>query len=578
MRTVALSLEPETSMSLTFLVRASLACIAVALSTVCLPARASFGDCNSPAYLAQFDARLATDTGFLCVASEPVPVRSDAGTTHVRIVQHLVADWATAPGAMRAIKDGVAASALSMSRLGSFEISDVTIVLIDGFGPAVAGSEDFGDIAAVTSFAPGDECRITLWLLGPGATADYGAAVVAHELFHCVQRSSLSYAQLTSGAPGGAGGGGAWWIEGAADWFSTLAVPAPAFMRDRVDVFDRDSPRVALNRMAYDAYVFFAWLGGAHGMEAVMPFLHAMAPSAGESAQRAAMTRALAAEEWLRFAEDYLDQRIRDGHGASIGSTPLHGEAYAWDATRTQRVSLQPFVLTRADLTVHCGRWRFEPSPARFHAASPTAGEAWAPVPASLDAMGGERDFRFAGMAAGSDDIALRIAGTREAACSECAGTGEVDQCLVGTWELTTHGAEQWMREHGQPVRLTSIARANNTMTLLEDGTFSTAAARVDAEVRSDDMRGRGRMVGQSSGRWSAAGGRFNVCPDATALTGTVTVIVHGHSVTVPAAPGPARDSSQPYACSGSSLQVTMSMGSAGTVESIYTKVSGPMP
>lgn len=559
----------------TFLLRASLACIAIALGTVALPARASFGDCNDPAYLALFDARLATDTGYLCVTSEPVPVRSDAGTTHIRIVQHLVADWATAPGAMRAIEEGVSNSALAMSRLGSFEMSDVTILLVDGLPPP-GRSENFGDLAAWTQSGP-DECRITLWLLGPGATAEDGAVTVAHELFHCVQFASLSLAQMRTGAAEGSSGG-TWWMEGSASWFMTLAEPAPAYLRTRVEVFDRDSPRVALNRMSYDAYVFFAWLAGAHGMEAVMPFLHAMAPSASEAAQRAAMTRALSAEEWMHFAEDYLDQRIRDGHGVDIGSTPLHGATYTWDATRTQRVALQPFVLTRADLTVHCGRWRFEPAPARFHAASPGTDEAWAPVPASLDAMDGEREFRFAGMAAGSDDVALRIAGTREASCSECAGSHEVDQCLVGTWELTTHGAEQWMREHGQPVQLTGVARANNTMTLLEDGTFTTGAARVDAAVHSDDMRGTGRMVGQSSGRWSAAGGRFNVCPDATALTGTVTVIVHGRSVTVPTPSGPAPDSSQPYTCNGTSLQVTMSMGSAGTVQSIYTKVSGPLP
>jgi hypothetical protein len=557
----------------TFLLRASLACMAIALGTVALPARASFGDCNDPAYLARFDARLATDTDYLCVASEPVPVRSDAGTTHIRIIQHLVADWATAPGAMRAIEEGVLNSALAMSRLGSFEMSDATILLVDDFSPA-GRSENFGDLAARTRHGP-DECQITLWLLGPGATADHGAAVVAHELFHCVQDASLSQAQMRT-VEGSSSG--RWWIEGSASWFMTLAVPAPAYMRTRVAVFDRDSPRVALNQMSYDAYVFFAWLAGAHGMEAVMPFLHAMAPSADEAAQRAAMTRALSAEEWLHFAEDYLDQRIRDGHGVDIGSTPLQGATYTWDATRTQRVALQPFVLMRADLTVRCGRWRFEPAPARFHAASPGTSEAWAPVPASLDAMDGEREFRFAGMAAGSDGVALRIAGTREASCSECAGTHEVDQCLVGTWELTTHGAEQWMREHGQTLQLTSVARANNTMTLLEDGTFATGAARVDATVRSDDMRGAGGMVGQSSGRWSAAGGRFNVCPDATALTGTVTVIVHGRSVTVPTPSGPALDSSQPYTCNGTSLQVTMSMGSAGTVQSVYTKVSGPLP
>src|SRR5690242_17414077 len=96
---------------------------------------ASFGNCNDSAYLAQFDARLASEHGFLCVESDRLPVTSEAGTTHIRIVQHLVADWATRPGALRAIKDGVAASVRAMGTLGGFRISDVTILLIDGFGP-----------------------------------------------------------------------------------------------------------------------------------------------------------------------------------------------------------------------------------------------------------------------------------------------------------------------------------------------------------------------------------------------------------------------------------------------------------
>ena len=540
------------------------------------PASASFPDCNDVGYLAKFDERLGSEPGYLCVESEHVPVTSAAGVSHIRIIQHLVSDWATRPGAMRAFKDGVTASVAAMPALGDFNLSDVTILLVDGYAPG-RPKERFGDIAAWTNFSPGDECRITLWLLGSGATADYGAAVVAHELFHCVQRSNLATAQLGSGAAGGAAGGGSWWIEGSADWFSTVAVPAPDYMRDRVNAFDGDSPRVALNGMAYDAYVFFAWLGGAHRPAAVLPFLQAMASSASASAQRAAMMAALPADQWLRFAEDYLDQDIRDGQGTSIGSTPQRGDAYTWDSTRTQRIALAAFVLARADITVRCGRWRFEPTPPRFHAARPSDGTAWAPLPASLDAMDGTpREFRFAGMAASASDVQLQVAGTREAACNECGGTREIDRCLVGTWELTSHGAEQWMREHGSPVRLIGTSRQNNVMTLIDDGTFSTGAARVAAEVQGEDNIGAtARLAGQTSGRWSAAGGRFNVCPDARTLHGNVTVTVHGRPITVPMQPGPQQDSSQPYVCNGGSLHVTTPMG-AGSITSIYTKVSGP--
>lgn len=543
---------------------------------VARPAAASFGDCNDEGYLKQFDHRLGGEPGFLCVESERIPVQSDAGTTHVRIIEHLLADWAARPGAMAAIKEGVAASVREMGSLGSFRISDVTILLVDGYSPT-GGSERFGDIGAHTGMRPGDECRITMWLLGAGSTVANGGPVVAHELFHCVQRSSLTQPQIQSSSSSAAAGGGTWWTEGSATWFSTVAVSKPSFLSGWVSDFDASSSRTPLNLMRYEAYVFFAWLGGARGRDSVMPFLHAMAPSAGESAQRRAMVAALPADQWLRFAEDYRDQRIRDGQGADIGSTPQPGDPYTWDATRTQRIELPAFVLTRADITVRCGRWRFEPTPARFHAARPADGTTWGPLPTSLDAMDGTpREFRFVGMAASTSDVSLQIVGTREAACNECAATREIDQCLIGTWELTSHGAEQWMREHGNPVQLTSVARANNTMTLLDDGTFSTGAARVAAELQSEHIQGRGRMVGQASGRWSAAGGRFNVCPDARTLEGTVTVTVHGRPITVPAQSGPSHDSSQPYVCSGTSLRVSMSMGSAGTVDNIYTKVSGP--
>jgi len=453
-------------------------------SLAAAPARASFGDCNSPAYLGLFDERLAHDSGFLCVETPRTPVSSEAGTTHIRIVQHLVADWATRPGAMRSFKDGVDASARAMSLLGGFRISDVTILLMDGFGPG-GGSENFGDIAAWTSFASGDECRITIWLLGSGATASYGAGVVSHELFHCVQRSSLTSAQLTSASALGSAGGGTWWQEGSADWFSTLAVPAPRYISDRVSVFDRDSPTTAINRMSYDAYVFFAWLGGARGRESVMPFLHNMASSAGEGAQRAAMMSALPDTQWLRFAEDYLDQRIHDGRGASIGSTPQTGESYVWENTRTQRIDLAPFVLKRAKLKFQCGRWRINPAPRKFHAVKPGDGDAWVDFPTTLDAMDGTpREFRFAAMAASASAVALQINGTREAGCEECAATREIDRCLLGTWQMTADGMQEWARTHLRNFQVTEASLANNTLTLNDDRTFSTGDSHVSASGR----------------------------------------------------------------------------------------------
>jgi hypothetical protein len=540
------------------------------------PAWASFGDCNDSAYLAQFDPSLASARGFLCVESDRVPVTSEAGTTHIRIVQHLVADWATRPGAMRAIKDGVAASVSAMGTLGSFRISDVTILLIDSFGPG-AGSERFGEIAAGTDLlSTGDECHIAVWLLGPGATAAYGASMISHELFHCVQRSSLTNAQMRTTATGGVGGGGTWWGEGSADWFSTAAVPAPDYLQGRVRAFDSDSPSVALNAMSYNAYVFFAWLGGAHGHTSVVPFLRNMASSAAPGAQRTAMADALTASEWLRFAEAYLDQQIRDGQGASINSTPVPGELWEWRDSRVQNAHLDPFVLARNRLNFHCGRWSVTPRPATSHAARPEGGAAWAAIPVNIDTIsGGNGDFRLAEMNATSSDVSLAIDGRLSASCAECAGTHETDRCLVGTWEMSVDGMEQWMREHIHKANVTGVSQVGNTLTLNSDGTFAIQDSRVSVQLQgSGGISGQGSLNGSASGRWSAEGGHLNLCPDESAMSGTISVTKNGHTTTIPHPANAMPPSSRVYSCGGSSFTLTTQIGSMGNAVSTYTKMT----
>lgn len=539
------------------------------------PAWASFGNCNDPAYLAQFDPRRASAHDFLCVESDRLPVTSDAGTTHIRIVQHLVADWATRPGAMRAIKDGVAASVRAMGTLGSFRISDVTILLIDGFGPG-GGSERFGDIAAATGFSPGDECHVAVWLLGPGATAAYGGSMISHELFHCVQRSSLTQAQMSTTAGGGAAGGGTWWIEGSADWFSTAALPPPSYLQDRVSAFDSDSPSVALNAMSYNAYVFFAWLGGAHGHTSVVPFLRAMASSPAASAQRTAMAGALPAAEWLKFAEDYVDRRIHDGQGASINSTPTPGDQWEWRDSRTQNAHLEPFVVERDRLSFHCGRWNVTPRPATSHAARTESGGSWGAVPVSIDTIsGGNGDFRFAGLNATASDVSLHIDGRLAASCNECAGTREIDRCLVGAWQMSVDGMEQWMREHIHKATVTGVSQVGNTLTLNSDGTFATGASHVNVQLQgSGGASGQGTLNGSASGRWSAADGHLNMCPDESAMSGTISVTTNGHTTTIPHPAHAMPPSSRVYSCAGSSFTLTTQIGSMGSAVSTYTKMT----
>lgn len=550
---------------------------------VYVKAQDRFGDCESVDYLRQFDPRLGGGPGalgrddFLCTVTLEVPVETPEGERHIRVIRHVVSDWAEAPGVGAAVAAGVNASAAAMPRLGDdYRLGNTTILLLDDLGP-ISEHENFGPIAMQTSLGANDECLIVFWLVGR-ARAEEVAGLIAHELFHCVQIASLTHAQMTSAAADGRAGGGTWWMEGSADWFSTLALPASPLIPGRVAIFDRDSPTVALNRMSYEAFVFFAWLGATSGPEGVIPFLRGMAGSSDESAQRDAMRDAMPAAQWLQFAKDYLDQRIRDGQGASIDSAPAGGDDWTWTDTRTERVALEPFVLRRGYANLECGRWAFRATPAEHHAAKPSgAGTAWAPFPAIIDALDGRpRQFRFGAMAATDARVDLSLAATREAACEECAGTREIDRCLIGTWRMTNDGmAEFANRMMGGHARVASVM-PDTTMVLREDRTFANTTAGAGNTIVAPGGRADARMRGASSGRWSAADGVLNACPDAHATGGTITGSGAGISRTMPMPPSTARPMRNAYTCDAGTLRIRLELGRAGTLHNTFERVSPP--
>jgi len=541
------------------------------LLVFCAPANAAMGNCRSSAYLARFDARLASSTDFLCVEAGRASVNSSSGTSHIRLVHHVAADWAALPGVIRAFNNGIQSSARALPSLGNFRFTDVTILLIDDLPPG-GSTERFGQIAARTSFLPGDECLISIWLLGEAARPDTAASVVAHEIFHCVQRANLSQAQMLSGA-GGSGAGGDWWLEGSAEWFITAAMTAPWYSSDRVRIFDEQSRVRPLNRMAYEAYVFFSWLG--RSRTRVLPFLSRMASSSNVSAQRTAMMAALGEDQWLQFAKDYMDQRIRDGQGASIGSTPQRGNSMLWNATRTQRINLVPFVLSRGDLFFECGSWNVSPRPARFHAAKASDATVWTAIPSSIDARDGRRrEYRFVAMASANADTPMQITGTLAHRCTECAGTRSIDRCMIGTWRMTADGAGQVMRQFvpAGKARLANYSADGSTMTMNEDGTF-ISGARTNARISGDGGSAVTQFSGQSSGRWSASGGRVNMCPDAGHHEGTLTDARTGKTVST--TPVTMVNTTRPYTCTADTMRITMPIGRSG-IQIVYKKVSGP--
>ena len=531
-------------------------------------ARAVFGECSNPEYRARFDEALRR-IDYDCIERFRVEVATESGPRTIRIIHDRDADWLVSSSEMAEFDRGAAAAAAALAAIGARELEDVTILLADDLPPR-DGAGRFSDIAAWTDTQNDGECHIIVYLAGPGSYRRYAAWVIGHEIFHCVQTANLSEAQINSGSVG-AGGGGDWWIEGSASWFAALALPDPGPMRQFVAGFNAASDSTALNRLAYEAVVFFLWLG-ADEPNRVMTFLNRMAHSREESAQRAAMVEALPQAEWLRFASAYLDSDIRHPHGADLGLEPSEGAVWQWSETRTEEMSLEPFVLRRGVVAFECGRWRTTVAPGDLHHARPEEGGAWAPLPRSIETMSGTGgSYRFAAFNAGMSATPLSVVGEMEAGCGGCADIVQTDSCLFGTWQLTSGGAAEWMRRQGAPVQFTTN---NESITLRADGTFLTGAfSGAFAGRMPDGTRVSGENQARAGGRWSARGGMLNLCPDLQQARGSGAArLPDRQRMDVPMIAGGPTMTQMRYSCGDGAMSTEVSIPGAPPMTSGYTR------
>ncbi|PRH82423.1 hypothetical protein [Arenimonas caeni] len=538
--------------------------------------RASFGDCADPAYRDQFDARLR-DVDYDCVERSRVEVATPFGRHHIRVVHDRSADWIVEESLLEEIDRGVRLTAEALQHIGRFEIVDTTVLVADDLPPDET-LDEIGGIAGMANFAGNHgECQVIFYAMGPGADLSHAAAVVAHELFHCVQRSTFDPrildALVTARGP-------AWWLEGSADWFASMAVPDPAYFQRRADAFDDDSPDMPLTRMTYQNLVFFLWLADQRGSEGVMPFLASLSQEAGEAAQQVALAAALPEADWQAFARDYLDGRIHRPAGA-FRVSPRDGPEWAWDGSTTQRVALRPFVLERARVRIGCGDWDLGASPARWHGARPDDGADWGPFPADLDTQAGDPDtWRFAALLAANSRTELRLAATRRSGCGDCAGSVRTDACLVGHWQLSSGGAAQWLRDNLPPnVRMTQVEQAGETLLLGADGRYQagrmTARGRFEADGSDGITRGIGQLTAVASGRWSAEGGQLNLCPDTETMSGRATVTPPGGpSIGMPlGAAGTAGPMRMRYTCREGGFETETPIRNMPPMRSGYTPI-----
>lgn len=537
------------------------------------PAQAQFLDCMAEGYLDAFPVA-PTAEGLACLELFRFPVATPDGQRHIRGIMDAGADWAAPPDLVAEVERGARLAGAAFAGLGRFRVDNISVLILDDvYATADLTGEDPEDpdalrgVLGVALSAPelpagaGPECLITIYALAPGATDGSMATTVAHEIFHCVQGATYAGAKYNT-----YGAGGDWWIEGAAEAFAAAAVPDSAPFTGRGADFDAAvEARTALNEMEHESVPFFHWLMQVRGgLAALMPFQDAMADTGGAAAQQAAMRSAMTPEDWAAFAQAYADGRIMHPQGGGIGSSAPDGLQIEIEDSSSHSLPMDAFTITLGRAYYGCGLWgntAEPPAPALTWRSedAPDSGD-WRELPEELDTREAA-DTAWRLVALPVEDGEGQLAVERRAGCTPCLGSTEIDACLVGTWELTGGGPEEWMRSQGLTMR--TGFDGPRLITLRANGAFATDAFGVSASDRSGDvqMDGEGR-VAAAAGSWSVYEGRLNTCiSTGGGMEGEVTITTPETSGTMATGAPGGGSMSVGYSCAGGTLTTTLPMG-----------------
>lgn len=552
---------------------------AMVAMVVCLaPARADFGDCMDSEYLLNFGDNDAFTNPLhpiqeiTCVVEFEVDYHAPRGERRIRGIRDINGDWGFRPGALEQVEAGARAAVRAMKEIGDFEVDDITILILDDSYERLDTPSDpaEGDVAAVTAPASedGDECYVTIYMLGPTGRPDEVAYSIAHEIFHCIQNATLSPAQTAT-----ATGEGAWWAEGSSDYFATLALPEQGDAYNRTATFERNvGAETPLYDYVYGSTVFFYWFHQRRGAAALMPFLHQMAGTNSDAAQRAAMRGALSDEDWLDFVQQYADRSIRAPGGQALGFSGDDGDTVTFSNSRTETFTLQPFVIRRGWFVYECGEWRNTLSPGGVNLGAREERETmWGPLPNDIDTEEAPSvRYRFAALNTGDSDQDVSLEVERIRSCEPCAGSEEIDRCVVGTWRMSGGGPIEWMRAQGIPI--TNADPGERIIRFDERGVYYTQSFSTEMTVELEDgtAHGAGSAL-PAAGRWSIADGLLAICQDSGGMSGVVTTPSGSMPVSQPGGGVLLQD----YSCSQTSLQTTMDMGGSPMTTS-YSKIAGP--
>ncbi len=542
------------------------------------PARAEFGDCTDPAYMDGFDDLseggdpTMPSLDITCVVEFEFEYRAPHGPRRIRGIRDINADWAFHEGALEQVEAGAHAAVEAMSQLGDFEVGDITLLILDDTYGSLESAEDVRT-GAVTQENSNGECLVDVYMLSAMGAPEYMIAVIAHEIFHCIQKASLTAGQRRTGATTGA-----WWTEGSAEYFAALADPDDSIVsRGRARNFENGVREGApLYEYTYGAAIFFYWFHEERGPSQLMPFLHQMADVDTAAAQRAAMRATFSDQDWLHFVEAYADRSITLPSGVGLLFTD-EGEPLKFQTTHTERFTLEPFVINHGPLAYDCGAWENDLRPDAVNFGALPEGESeWRDLPDQIDTEDADSvRYRYAAINTGDSAQPVELEGTRIRSCEPCNDSEEIDICLVGEWEVTGGGPIEWMRSQGVPI--TNADPGQRIIRFDEKGVYfaKSFAGSLEMDLGDEGAFAEGEAL-PAAGRWSvsAASKKLAICQDSGGVRGTAHMTHGDIPVEQPGVGLQVMD----YACSKTTLDTSLDVGAGPKMNTTYTRLTPPPP
>lgn len=449
----------------------------------------AFGHCTDANYMASFNANIGAQPQD-CDVLDTLRVRWSGHDVPMRLVKLQASHQELASKERTGIHELADKVGVALAQMGAVSIDPITVMYRDVPSPYVG-------TPAHTWGRPG-ECTITFWKTDNRSTQDRFLAVLAHELFHCVQRATW---------PGNPENRGWWWSEGMATYFAYLAIPGTTVGDEVIPRFDQKigvTSIVDLDPLGgYPAVVFFLWLGQTQNPAAITHFMMAMPDVNARDMQLAALRREVPIDAWLAFAEAYLDQTIVMPGGRQLPSSPSFGTPLAVSDGTTLAMQAIPYAVQtrKLDFRAHSmftPQLANRPSDARVMWRKLEHG-AWSAPPGSLPTCPDADSER-----------AVWVTSTSSSAGDMRFGEdhrNDVCSCPAGTWAETNESLHHYFEQAalGPPPRLLNGGRR---LVLSSDhtGTFSYVKIELETVPNAEGQFTNWTLDGTSHFTWRITG------------------------------------------------------------------------